>query len=100
MLCPCGKYKNKKFAHSETVWKNLVYRWFIPQYYILFQHEEGYSGNKPRGSSHFENVCNSEELCHLHNETAYHHDQMVDHDKMHDLDTHAFLETTSTVAHK
>ena len=34
MLCLCRKCKNTKFARSETVWKHLVNKGFIPHYYI------------------------------------------------------------------
>ena len=69
MLCPCRKCKNSKFARSETVWKHLVNRGFTPQYYIWYQHGEGYGGNEASSSNNnFEDGHHSEEPNHLHNE--------------------------------
>ena len=101
MFCPCRKCKNSKFARSETVWKHLVNRGFTPQYYIWYQHGEGYGGNEASSSNNnFEDGHHSEEPNHLHNEYNYHQDQeqMVDHDRVQDMISDAFLETTTTIA--
>ena len=100
-FCPCQKCKNSKFARSETVWKHLVNRGFTPQYYIWYQHGEGYGGNEASSSNNnFEDGHHSEEPNHLHNEYNYHQDQeqMVDHDRVQDMISDAFLETTTTIA--
>ena len=68
MFCPCRKCKNSKFARSETVWKHLVNRGFTPQYYIWYQHGEGYRGNEASSSNNnFEDAHHNEEPNHLHN---------------------------------
>ena len=71
MLCLCRKCKNTKFAHSETVWKHIVNRRFIPYYYIWFHHGESDSRNETSSSStHFEDGDNREEPSdHLHLES-------------------------------
>ena len=43
MFCPCRKCNNSKLANRENVWKHLINRGFTPNYYIWFQHGEGYN---------------------------------------------------------
>ncbi|WZZ77300.1 hypothetical protein YC2023_097872 [Brassica napus] len=100
MFCPYRKCKNSKFARSETVWKHLVNIRFTPQYYIWYQHGEGYGGNEASSSNNnFEDAHHNEESNHLHNEYNYHQEeQMVDHDRVQDMISDTFLETTTTIA--
>ena len=93
MFCPCRKCKNSKNLRSETVWKHLVNREFTPQYYIWYQHGEGYGANETSSSNNnFEDACNNEELNHLHNEYSYHQEEpMVDYDRVHYMITDAFF---------
>ena len=95
MFCPCSKCKNSKFARSETVWNHLENIGFTPQYYIWYQHGEGYGGNEASSSNaNFEDAHHNEELNHVHNEHNYHQEeQMVDHDRVQDMISDAFLET-------
>lgn len=62
----------------------------------MFQHEDGYGGNKA-SSINFKDVGNIGESIHLHNEND---EQIVDHDRVHDMVTNAFLETSSKIANK
>lgn len=74
-------------------------RGFMPQYYIWFQHGEGYGGNEASSiNSNFEVVGNIEEPIHVHTETSYHQKDRVDHNGFHDIVTYAFLEASSTIA--
>ena len=92
MFYPCRKCNNSKLTKRENVWKHLINRGFKPNYYILFQHGEGFNYDQNEASSSNSNFQEKEPVDHhLHNEHSYHQEEMVDYDRVHDMVADAFV---------
>ena len=80
-------------ANRENVWKHLVNRGFTPNYYIWFQHGEGYSYDQNEASSSNSNFQEEPVDHQLHNAHSYHQEDqpMVDYDRVHDMVADAFV---------
>ena len=92
MFCPCRKCNNSKLANRENVWKHLINRGFTSNYYIWFQHGEGFNYDQNEASSSNSNFQEKEPVDHhLHNEHSYHQEEMVDYDRVHDMVADAFV---------
>ena len=92
MFCPYRKCNNSKVANRENVWKHLINRDFTPNYYIWFQHGEGFNYDQNEASSSNSNFQEKVPVDHhLHNEHSYHQEEMVDYDRVHDMVADAFV---------
>ena len=82
---------NGRVTKEYLVWKHLINRGFTPNYYIWFQHGEGYNYDQNESSSSNSNFQEEPVDHHLHNEHSYHQEEMVDYDRVHDMVADAFV---------